>query len=853
MSFILRQAWREMRNSRSFCFFYSLNLALGLIGFVVVDAFRESIESKVMNESRELLGADLAIRARRVITEEEIKLARNTLPAETREAKAVDFFSMAAGPTGRSRLVKVVAIDPGFPFHGTFKLEKGGEKSGDEINLLHEERLAWIYPEARSQLGIKVGEELQLGEAKFRIADLIEEETGLTFQPTDLAPKVFISRRYLNDTNLLGEGSLAYHTHLFQLPKGIDSDAFGRGLEKALSAPEVRTFTHRQAGHRAGRLLRYLSDFLSLVSLVALFLACLGSGFLFHGFLTHRMPELATLVSLGATRKTALRIFLLQLLLLGIFAALPATLACSLLLPGLGGIISEMTGSKIEVWVSSRSILLTFAVAMGSGWLLALPALRKVRRLRPAELFQEAVRPGSKPSRMNLLLALPGLFAFWGLCLAQAHSDKLANVFFGCFLGSLILLYLLARFGFGLGEKLFGHSRLSIRLAARSLARNRAGALTGFLAIGLGVLLITLIPQTHHGLGKEIGLDDPTGDLPSLFLFDLQEEQLKGVESLLEKEGTPLGNITPWIRGKIKSLKGIAYEKSQQQEEELNNPDEQRRNAFRNRSFNLSYRKNLLESEQLLAGHPFSGVFDPAAGRPAEISVEHKYAKALGLSLNDHMTIEVSGILIDAKVVNLRRVRWTSFQPNFFVQMQPGALEQAPKTFLGTLHHLNKEKKARVQDLLVNKFPTVSILDVERTGRKILDVVGQMTWALQVMAGLSILAGLVILYCVVREKARSQSWEMNLQKVLGSTSGQLRRQVWMEFGILGASAATIGVCLSIGTSYLLSAQVFDRVWSFRWDIPLVVIFCVVGLSVITADFAARKALREKPARLLREG
>jgi len=153
----------------------------------------------------------------------------------------------------------------------------------------------------------------------------------------------------------------------------------------------------------------------------------------------------------------------------------------------------------------------------------------------------------------------------------------------------------------------------------------------------------------------------------------------------------------------------------------------------------------------------------------------------------------------------------------------------------------------------VSKFPTVSILDVERTGRKILDVVGQMTWALQVMAALSILAGLVILYCVVREKARSQSWEMNLQKVLGSTTGQLRRQVWMEFGILGGSAATIGVCLSIVTSYLLSAQVFDRVWSFRWDIPLVVIFCVVGLSVITADFAARKALREKPARLLREG
>jgi putative ABC transport system permease protein len=297
----------------------------------------------------------------------------------------------------------------------------------------------------------------------------------------------------------------------------------------------------------------------------------------------------------------------------------------------------------------------------------------------------------------------------------------------------------------------------------------------------------------------------------------------------------------------------MPYEKSTKQEEQLNNPDEQRRNAFRNRSFNLSYRNHLLASEELLVGRPFSGRYLPDSGMPAEISVEHKYADALGLEVGDPMGIEVAGVLIDAVVVNLRRVRWTSFQPNFFVQMQPGALDDAPKTFLGTLHHLAQEKKERLQNLLVREFPTVSILDIERTGKKILQVVGQMTWALQVMAGLSILAGLVILYCVVREKARSQSWEMNLQKVLGCTSGQLRRQIWVEFGLLGGSAALIGVCLSLVTSYLISAQVFDRVWSFRWDLPVLVVLCVIVLSVITADLGARKALRQKPARLLKEG
>lgn len=80
MSFIVRQAWREIRNSRSFCFFYSLNLALGLLGFLVVDTFQESISSKVQSESKELLGADLALRARRPILPEELVLARKTCP-----------------------------------------------------------------------------------------------------------------------------------------------------------------------------------------------------------------------------------------------------------------------------------------------------------------------------------------------------------------------------------------------------------------------------------------------------------------------------------------------------------------------------------------------------------------------------------------------------------------------------------------------------------------------------------------------------------------------------------------------------------------------------------------------------
>ena len=230
-------------------------------------------------------------------------------------------------------------------------------------------------------------------------------------------------------------------------------------------------------------------------------------------------------------------------------------------------------------------------------------------------------------------------------------------------------------------------------MAARSLTRNRSYSVTGFMALGLGVLLLNLIPQFQNSLNRELGLNNRSGKIPKLFLFDIQEDQVDPIQKLLLNEGKPLDNITPWVRGKLLKVKGEKYKIADNNELEKNDPSNERRNRFRNRSFNLSYRDHLLESEEIIQGRMVKHTYDPDNLRPAEISVEQKYAESLNLDLNDKIEIEVSGVEISAVVVNIRRVKWTSFQPNFFVQMQPGVLEQAPKTFIATLNDLNTGRK----------------------------------------------------------------------------------------------------------------------------------------------------------------
>ena len=451
-----------------------------------------------------------------------------------------------------------------------------------------------------------------------------------------------------------------------------------------------------------------------------------------------------------------------------------------------------------------------------------------------------------------VLLLVPGLLGFWLLCVTQADSWKLGNLFFLTFAVSGMVVYILGSFALMAIERIFRKSPLPLRLASRSLSRNRNSSITSLLALGLGVLLLNLIPQFQYSLESEINLQDPESKIPQLFLFDIQEEHLTPLTKTLQFQGRPLDNVTPWIRGRLLSVKGLPFASMDRMDREFDNPDEQRRNAFRNRTFNLSYREKLRESEEIVRGRMVNNSYDANGSQPAEISVEQKYAESLGVDLGDQITIEISGVPITAEVVNIRRVRWTSFQPNFFVQMQPGVLEQAPKTFIGTIENLSVEEKQAVQDLLVQKFPTISILDVERTGEKILQVVGQMTWALQVMAILSIVVGLIILHTISREKARRQRQEINLQKILGASFSDLKNLVRLEFGALGFFSAILGVSLSTGASLVLSHYIFDRVWNFNWQLPIIMITGVTLVSCITAEIATRKVLGEKPIQLFKD-
>src|SRR5262245_15603921 len=121
----LRLAWSEIRGAPGFALFFALGMALGLLGFVALDAFRSSLDATLDARSRALLGADLQLVARRPLAESERELANSLLGAGAVALREAELPSMVASGQ-RSRLAQVRAVQADFPLRGSLELRSAG-------------------------------------------------------------------------------------------------------------------------------------------------------------------------------------------------------------------------------------------------------------------------------------------------------------------------------------------------------------------------------------------------------------------------------------------------------------------------------------------------------------------------------------------------------------------------------------------------------------------------------------------------------------------------------------------------------------------------------------------------------
>ena len=844
---ILKLALRETYRNWKLNLFFIINLSLGLSGFLTVDSFKTTIERFISENSKKILSADMSVSVRRQITSEELYHVRNSLGTDFQESQIIDFFAMLSTEAG-SRLVMVKAVDSSYPFYGELELESGAVVDSRAMNKeIFTNPSAWVYPELKYQLNLIKGQKFKIGNLELTLDDFIKRDSSQTFRLTSLAPKIYINRDLLPQTGLIKFGSTFTHSVLFKLEESTDLAAKIDKIYSLIKDPAFKIDTPATAGEDSARQLNYLSDFLSLVALVALVLSAFGASYLFRLYLSKHLKEIAIYRSLGLLQADVVKIYFLQIVVLSILSIFPTVIFVTALLPLISGLIESLISFNIAPILSWSSVAVTLLISFLSTVVMTVPYLLKLNDIKPAQLFSEE-KFNNVLKMANPVLFLPAFIFLYILSVWQSHSIYVGSIFFSALVGLSLILSLIS---FGLLH-LFSYSYEKIswpfRLGLKSLSRKKNQSWSVFIAIAIGSLLINLLPQMKTTLKNDFSIQNES-NLPSVFLFDIQDDQIAEIKNDLLQMKVELLNISALVRSRILKINDQDYERNFEPENFKTREDE---NAarFRNRGVNLSYRESLSDTEQIVAGNSPDEKYNPESIELPWASIEKRFAERVGINLGDILTFDVQGVEVKAKVASLRQVKWNSFRPNFFVLLQDGVINEAPKTFIAVLPQIPESQKNEIMTLLAKKYANVSAIDVRRTVNEIISVSEKMSWSLELMALLALFTGYVVLFSIIQTQVQSRRWELNMYKILGASFSEIRWVLVFEFTLISFLASLCGALLSIILSGILMKTMFAMTFIISWPEAIYSVILVTLVAGIVSLLSTRKIVNEKPLVLL---
>lgn len=811
----------SLRRQRALYILWVLSLAASVSGLLIVDVFRHSLTYTLQEQGRDMLTADAALSTRRLLSEPESRTFRSNLPADARFARLTEMFAMVSAGT-ESRLGLVRFISDEFPLLGELKVDDRAVHGKD----LGEG--AWVANDLLALLDVKVGDPIKLGNAEVRIAGIVKSDSSQTFRFGNMAPRIYVHRDRLIATGLVQYGSTLTDSIYAALPvppaSGLKAE-----LEKKFSDAAIQITVPADLEQGSLRLLSQLLDYLGLTGLITLTLGWIGVYYLGRRWLTLETLSSGALKCLGMSSVELRRLLLIKLMII---------LAAGVLLGGVGAwfaahallpLVRDSLPAEFTLVWSWKNTLMLLVIGPLAGWLLLYQAVTQVAFAKPLELFQErSEQRALNPRALLLLIALvAGLFL--SLTLMQARSWRVTGAFIGGLSGSVILIVALA-YGFLRAVRAYRGSALSWRaqLITALWTRRLPSSLLLITVSALAGLLSQLLPHLEKTLVGE--LKSPEGvERPSIFMVDIQDEQVDPLKKYLTENNLEISKEAPFIRARILTVNGAEFERGQTGT--FSTREEENEARFRNRGVNLSYRKDLSESEKVIAGKDWKDL----KSDPAEIAVEERYAQRLGLNLKDILKFDVQGIEIEAQIASIRKIDWNTFEPNFFIQFPDGVLNEAPKTWLMAVKKREGVKPTQMQTLVTKKFPNITSINIEEVVDNVGVLVTKLGGGLRMSSRLSLALGVFVFLMILLFQLVSGRRDWRQLLVLGLTS----REVWtlqvLSYGLLCLLGTALGALLSFAVAWGLfhfafeSRAEFDlpgmaQVWLITWGTT------IVGLS-----------------------
>ncbi|HVI57980.1 MAG TPA: FtsX-like permease family protein [Luteimonas sp.] len=839
----LRLAWRQLRRDLASGDIRILvaALTLAVVAVTAIGFVTDRAERALAIEANRLLGGDAVVRGDAPITGALRTAAAAPGLARTETVEFQTMVRVGEGADAQLRLGDLRALGDGYPLRGRFVVaDARGER---EAGGIPRPGTLWMTRAGADQLGARLGDAVAIGDARLVLAAMVVQEPDAAMDYFNVAPKVFLNIADLPATGLVQEGSrIRYRLVVAGDAAAVErftaaaKAALGRGqrLETAADArPEIRS-----ALDRAGR-------FLGLAALVSVVLAAVAVAMAARRHGERHLSGAAVMRCLGASQRTLVGIHVGEMVLLGLFAS------------ALGVAIAFALQWAVGAWLA-RALQLSIPPA---GWLPALQglavgmivlvafaappvlALRRVSALRV--LRRDLDR--TEPAAWTVLLA--GFAGLAALVWWKAGSATLGGAMLLGIGATFAALALLAWAMILLVRRTRARLRGALRYGLANVSRRAGTSVAQVTALGLGLMALLLLTFVRTDLLDRWQLS-LARDAPNRFIINVQADQVAPVREFIAAQGLEAPALVPMVRARLverngKPVRGeAAAERVAAQGGDAR--DERRARRRAEREFNLSSTAALRADNQVVAGRFWSNT-RPAA---TELSVEQEFAESLGWKLGDRIAFDVAGQRLQGRITSLRKVDWESFRPNFFVLASPGALDGFPASYITAANV--PASKPRFTAQLVQRFPNLTVIDIDAVLRQVRSIGDQVSTVVQVVFWFSFAAGVLVLLAAIGASQDERLLEGGVMRVLGGSRRQLRLAQASEFAAIGLLAGLVAALAASVLSGVVAREVFDLPW--QPDFTMAAAGAALGmLAALGAGLVAtRRVVDAPPSVTLRE-
>ena len=823
-------------------------VTLAVASLTAVGFFADRLNGGLQRDALQLLGGDAVVRSDGQIPPAFVEKAQ-ALGLKT--VSTVTFPTMARARDedgGASKLVAFKGVPDGYPLRGNMTVADTLESAGQTTRDIPAPGTAWADASLLESLGLKPGQPLLMGDARFTISRVIVQEPDRGAGFISFSPRVMINQLDVAATGLIQPAS---RTNYRFAVAGDDKavKAYVQWAEAELKKPDAaarlrgaRLESLESGSPEMRQTLDRAEKFLNLVALLAALLSAVAVAIVARSFAAKHLDDCAMLRVLGQPQRTIALAYTFEFVLAGLIAsALGVALgfavhyAFVLLLAGL--VSSTLPAATLWPVAFGMGMGLTLLLAFG------LPPVLQLASVPPLRVIRRDVG-NLKP--VSLLVLGVGILGFVALLLAASSDLKLGLIAVGGFAGAVVVFAAASYAAVRLLRASVSETTAPrwLVLATRQLSARPAYAVVQTSALAVGLLALMLLVLLRTDLISSWRQATPA-DAPNRFVINVQPDQGEAFQQALRDGGVKKFDWYPMIRGRLVAING--------KDITPDNFEDDRAKRLVDREFNLSNSAEKPGHNEVIAGRW-------TANEANALSVEEGLAKTLGLKLGDSLRFDIAGQTSEAKITSLRKVDWGSLHVNFFVMYPVAQLPaEVPVTFISAFRApeaaaplAGQARAPSFDNALVKAFPNITNVDMSATLAQVQRVLDQVIRAVEFLFGFTLAAGLVVLFAAITATREERAREFAIMRAVGARASLLRQVQRAELAGVGLLAGFLASVVALAVGWGLARYVFDFNWTGSWTVPVLGSLAGAVLALSAGWWGLRAVLNTPVVETLRK-